>query len=197
MYDFTMTVSALHTASERLNECVSQVVGVLNRAHAQLVEATAELIETGAWAGGGILSPTHWLMLRAGLSRARACQVVELAKRAHELPATMATMASGEISIEQATPIARHVPPEFEESVAKLARHATVPQVTRAASRSSFHTHPADDSGDTGGSFTPPPLDQPQPVAPPRLTMHHRLGRFYLHYNAPSDIGALHRSLCP
>lgn len=191
-----MSISTLPTPSERLHARVAEVAGVLNRAHAQLVELTAELIDTETWADGGVVSPAHWLTLRAGLSDARARQVVALASRRSELPATMAAFDAGEISLEQVTPIARHVPAEFEGSVLELARHATVRQITRAASGTDFTPLPSYEDNQarlaaeqeaerTGHTPTP------EPVRPPSLSMHHDRGRFHLRYEAPSDIGAL------
>ena len=182
-----MSISALPSIEERLHGRVAQVAGVLNRAHAQLVELMADVIATEAWAGGGILSPTHWLMLRAGLSRARAHQIVALAERHAELPATMGAFAAGDVSLDQVTPIGRHVPTEFEASVLELARHATVPQITRAASGTDFTTpaqaqarHDAEKAAAAA-----------EPIAPPTLTMNYTRGRFHLRYTAPADIGAL------
>ena len=109
-------------------------MGVLNRAHAELVDIAAEALATQAWAGDGISSPTHWLVLRAGLSRSRAAQVLEIARRRDELPVTLGALATGELSLEQVGPIARRVPAAYEASVCELARFATVPQIVRATS---------------------------------------------------------------
>ncbi|WP_169798556.1 HNH endonuclease signature motif containing protein [Piscicoccus intestinalis] len=129
-----MSISMLPSKTERLEGRLSSVVGVLNRAHAQLVDIAAEALATEAWAGDGISSPTHWLVLRAGLSRSRAAQVLEVARRREELPVTLGALATGELSLEQVGPIARRVPAAYEASVCELARFATVPQIVRATS---------------------------------------------------------------
>lgn len=193
-----MSISSLATLSERLHDRVAEVAGELNRAHAQLVGLVAELIASEAWAdGAGIVSPAHWLMLRAGLSRARAHQVVALAERSAELPATMKAFAAGDISIEQAAPIGKYVPTEFEASVLELARHATVPQITRAAAGTDFSPTPGYEENHAHATTAEEAAQRndahgaTEPVAPPSLSMSHSDGRFHLHYNAPSDIGAL------
>ena len=89
------------SSTECLEGRLSSVVGVLNRAHAQLVDIAAEALATQAWAGDGTSSPTHWLVLRAGLSRSRAAQVLEVARRRDELPVTLDALAAGELSLEQ------------------------------------------------------------------------------------------------
>ena len=58
---------------------VAVVAARLNQDHADLVALTRRLLDEERWAGGGIRSPEHWLMLRAGLSPARAVDVVRLA----------------------------------------------------------------------------------------------------------------------
>ena len=60
--------------------------GRLNRAHAELVDIAAALIEGGHWGDGGFRSPEHYLTVRAGLSPAHARDVVVVARRRTELP---------------------------------------------------------------------------------------------------------------
>ncbi|HEY7988388.1 MAG TPA: hypothetical protein VIE19_04155, partial [Lapillicoccus sp.] len=47
---------------------VSLVAARLNRAHADLVDLTRRVLDGECWAGGGVRSPEHWLVLHAGLS---------------------------------------------------------------------------------------------------------------------------------
>lgn len=212
MYDKAMSSSISLSSTECLEVRLSSVVGVLNRAHAQLVDIAAEALATQAWAGDGISSPTHWLVLRAGLSRSRAAQVLEVARRRDELPVTLDALAAGELSLEQVGPIARRVPAAYEASVCELARFATVPQIVRATStefrapaveppESAPETERAETESDretesghetgsseTGSSETEACVPEPAP----RLSMRHDdAGWFHLQYDAPSDIGAL------
>ena len=89
---------------------VSVVAARLNRAHADLVDLTRRVLEGERWAGGGIRSPEHWLVLHAGLLPARARDVVRLARRAMELPTTLSAMVAGQVSVDQAVVVARYAP---------------------------------------------------------------------------------------
>jgi hypothetical protein len=130
------------------------VAARLNRAHADLVELTLRVLEGERWAGGGIRSPEHWLVLHAGLSPARAGDVVRLARRSTQLPTTVAAMAAGQVSVDQAAVVARFAPSSHEASVGELASMTTVPQLRRALSRYQFGSgSPA--AGGAGGSPIP------------------------------------------
>lgn len=48
------------------------VAARLNAAHAELVDVTRRLLDAERWAGGGIRSPEHWLVVHTGLSPSRA-----------------------------------------------------------------------------------------------------------------------------
>ena len=93
MYDWEMGVPAAVVLRRQevddLEAEVSVVAARLNRAHADLVDLTRRVLDGERWAGGGVRSPEHWLVLHAGLSPARAHDVVRLARRAVELPTTL------------------------------------------------------------------------------------------------------------
>ena len=120
----------------------AEIAGRLNRAHGDLVALAARLLEGDRWAGGGVVSPEHWLVLRVGVSPARARDVVLLARRAAELPTTARALDDGSLSLDQAAVVARHVPAHHERAAAELAVNATVPQLRRALSRYRFTTPP-------------------------------------------------------
>lgn len=69
---------------------------MLNVAHGRLVRAAVSALQTGIWKGYGIGSVEHWLSLQAGLSLARAREIVSIASRAVELSVTVRTLAAGE-----------------------------------------------------------------------------------------------------
>ncbi|MBK7723253.1 MAG: DUF222 domain-containing protein [Austwickia sp.] len=166
-----------HDVAEHLARQVHEVAGILNRAHAELVALVSRALDEDAWGGGGIVSPEHWLVLHAGLSRGRAAAIVAVARRRHELPVTIAAFEEGQLSVEQTATVARHAPSSHEASVAELAVHATVPQIQRAVSR-----YP----------FLPPTASADVPEPGPQLTMGtDGAGRFVLRYHAPADVGAL------
>ena len=55
----------------------------------------------------------------------------------------MAAFVAGELSVDQVSVVARHVPTECEAQAADLARLATVSQLRRSLSRYQFHPEPA------------------------------------------------------
>ena len=121
------------------------VCGQLNQVSARLVAVTARAIESEGWAGAGIRSVEHWLVLRAGLSPGRARQVVLMARRVGVLPVVMGQFAAGRLSVDQVAVVARHAPAHVEASVAELAVSASVPQLGRVLSRYAFDPPTGDD----------------------------------------------------
>ena len=145
-------------------------------------------------------------MLRAGLSRGQAGAMVLLARRAVELPATVAALREGRISLDQAAVVARHTPAAFDTTVAQFAQHATVTQLQRTVTRYDFTLQP--DSVDDRGRGLPGELTgqggvdgevtaaetgvKAEPIEPALLTMGLDAdGRFRLRYDAPAEVGAL------
>lgn len=155
-----------------------EVCGRLNRAHAELVDIMGGLLETGLWAEGGIRTPEHWLIVRAGLAPARARDIVTMARRRADLPETSAALMAGRLSMDQAAVVAQHVPATHSRAANALAEKATVTQLRRVLPTYAY----ADDASDT----TPNPIEQA-----PRLTMFTRDGRFHLRYDGPETGGAL------
>ncbi|WP_020141892.1 HNH endonuclease signature motif containing protein [Terracoccus sp. 273MFTsu3.1] len=206
---------------ERDWEHVASLAADLHDAHARLVDLLVAVLADGSWQAAGLRSPEHWLMLRAGLSRGQAGAVVLLARRALELPATVAALREGRISLDQAAVVARHTPAAFDTSVAQFAQHATVTQLERTVTRYDFTLQPdsvdgrgrglpgevpADES--SGGSADGPGAQEsaggedaagrvvvgrePVPVEPGHLSMGLDAdGRFRLRYDAPAEVGAL------
>jgi Domain of unknown function (DUF222)/HNH endonuclease len=111
---------------------LADVCGVLNAAHAQLVSLVAEALETGAWEVPGVRCAQHWVAWKAGLSPARAKQIVQIASRSAELPVTLAMFADGELAIDQVAVVSRFVPEHNDAQAAELAQHATVTQLSRS-----------------------------------------------------------------
>lgn len=86
------------------------LAGQLAQLHAELVDLTAQVIATNAWAGEGIVSPEHWLMLRCALSPVRAREIVTIARRQGDFPELERRLHSGSISVDQLVVVAKHVP---------------------------------------------------------------------------------------
>ncbi len=87
----------------------------------------------------------QWVAWKTGLSPHRAAEVVALASRQAELPATMAAFSAGELAVDQVVVVARHVPTDCEAQAADLARLATVSQLRRSLSSYQFDPEPAPD----------------------------------------------------
>ena len=167
----------------------------LAQAHADLIALAVELLDGELWSGTGIRSPRHWLVVHAGLSPARAAEILALAGRADELPEAIEAMGAGRLGVDQASVLAHYVPAAYSRQASELAELATVPQLRRALSRYQFAEPEAPDS-----QAPMPANDRPDsPVASPvdveseqaRLIMHSLDGRFEMRYHAPASIGAL------
>ena len=140
-------------------EELAGVAGVRNAAEARLVDLVVRALAGGLWEGHGVHTPVQWLMWRAGVARPTAVRVVALARRAPELPVTMAMFAEGRLSFDQAACVARYTPTAFEASVAVLAEDATVAQIATATRDYGF---------DTQGRPTDTPAKTPrEPEIPP------------------------------
>ena len=176
---------------------VASLAADLHDAHARLVDLVVAVLADGSWQAAGLRSPEHWLMLRAGLSRGQAGAMVLLARRAAELPATVAALREGRISLDQAAVVARHTPAAFDTTVAQFAQHATVTQLQRTVTRYDFTLQP-DSVDDRGRALPGEATDseagpvKPVPVEPAHLSMGLDAdGRFRLRYDAPAEVGAL------
>lgn len=104
------------------------VQGQINAAEARMVALAARAMELGAARGDG-LRPERWMACRTGAAPGRAAGTVRLARRSAELPATLAALGSGELSLDQAIEIAKHVPARYEASAARVAPFCTVAQL--------------------------------------------------------------------
>ena len=143
---------------------VAEAAGVVNAAEARLVGLVVRALAEGFWEGWRIHTPAQWLMWKAGVSRSVALRVVALARRAPELPVTMAAFGEGRLSFDQAATVARYTPAEFEASVCELALSATVAQIATATRTYGFDTQ-ARPSDAPEPSPSEPVLPPPDPEA--------------------------------
>ncbi len=132
------------TEIDALESEMAGLAGVVNAAQGRLVTLVADGLARGLWEQGGVHTPADWLTWQLGVSTGQARRLLALARRAGELPATMAAFAAGALSLDQASVIARHVPADYEESAADLARLCTVRQLSRTLSRYAYGTSEAD-----------------------------------------------------
>ena len=116
-----------------LQERGRRLAGVINAAAAGLVAVVAEALETDAWCGWGIDTPTHWVGLRFGVSSAHAKRLVAAAVELRDLPVCRAAFEAGEISEDHVAVIVRARPKLIhDDHVAYLAKFATVGQFQTA-----------------------------------------------------------------
>jgi hypothetical protein len=112
-------------------DCVADLVGLLNVVTAELVGVIGEVIRAGAWEGFCIRSPEHWVVWRCGVSPGRARRLVRMARALDALPATNRLFQAGELGEDQTALIVRHTDAEHDAQVAELAPSLTVPQLRR------------------------------------------------------------------
>lgn len=146
-------------AADRIEDDVADVAGHLNVQHARLVDLTAEAITNGSCVGGGYLGPAHWLTVQAGLSSARARQIVDLAQRCAEYPEVMSRFRAGMLSLDQVT-AAMSAPAWADAQVADFAEVATVHQI-RTMIRGAIEAPPPPPEAEESATGTED--EQPQP----------------------------------
>jgi hypothetical protein len=126
-----VSAAALKSWERYLGRCddLKATAGVLNTAHAHLVEVAVSCLEEGDHVGPGLHSFPQFLAWQTGVSTATAKAVDGVARRVGELPSLWAALRAGEISLDQAAVVAKYAPPELDVSATQLARVATVSQL--------------------------------------------------------------------
>jgi Domain of unknown function (DUF222) len=111
---------------------VAEVCGILNVAHARLVDLVVEVLENDLWSGHGVNSPEFWVAWQTGMSPSRGKTIVDIARRRVDLPATLAAFSAGELSVDQVGAIAKYTPSHNDHEMCDLARCASVTQLRKA-----------------------------------------------------------------
>jgi len=125
-------MTALIETHNRAETRVSELMGTINAATAELVSAIAEVVEHETWGtAGGIRSPEHWVTWQCGVSHATAEAWVTMARRRAELPASIALFESGQITADVMAAIARRCPTDRDAEVAQQAPLMLHSQVDR------------------------------------------------------------------
>jgi hypothetical protein len=136
---------------------LNEVSGHLNAQHARLVDlAIAMLADDSLWVGEGAHTPELFLAWRTGLAPQRARQIVDIARRADELPDCLDSFRRGELAVDQMAAIAARAPWWTDNEVSDLAKLLTVGQLRRALARYPFPeiAPPAGDSAPEAGHDT-------------------------------------------
>lgn len=164
--------------------------------NADLVDLAASILEDRTWAGDGVRSPEHWLMVYCALTPARAHEVVIIAQRQTAMTGLVDAMRTGQVSLDQAAVVARNVPDTHISSVTtEFVSMATVPQLRRALNKHQF-TPPKDPAEITPYDIKVDAMPEDErPLNPvddgPELTMYTTEGRFHLRFEANAIDGAL------
>ena len=104
----------------------------------------------------GVVSPSHWIAWKAGLSSAHAQQLVTVARRRDEFPVTFAAFDAGELSLDQVVSIATRAPRWADAELCEFAKLATVTQLRRVLRSYDFPPDPTTDDDQSGGARREP-----------------------------------------
>jgi hypothetical protein len=122
-----------------LDEELNEIAGHLNAQHARLAGVARELLDDPAkWASEGIFTIERYLCWKTGISRGHAQQIADIARRGDELPEFLEAFERGELSLDQATVVARRAPGWADAEVTALAKLLTVDQLRRSVGRYPF-----------------------------------------------------------
>ena len=151
-----------------LEEELNEVAGQLNAQHARLAVLTRQLLdEPDTWASDGIWTVERYLCWRTGISMGHAKQLADIARRADELPECMEAFERGELSLDQATVLARKVPSWADVAATDLAKMLTVSQLGRSIGRYQFPHVPDAGSPVSDAEASSREADDPTLVGPP------------------------------
>jgi hypothetical protein len=143
-----------------IDERLDVVAGQLNAQHAILVDLAGQLDDKRSWwTGPGVHTVEQYLCWRTGNSPERARQVVVIASRADELPATIDVFRRGELSVDQMAAIARRAPWWTDDQIAELAPRLSVTQLRRTLAAYPFPDIPDPRDGDADGAASTPTDD--------------------------------------
>jgi hypothetical protein len=159
LFDTSATIRYNKTMDRwmEIDKEVADVCGVLNVAHARLVDLVAEVLVNDSWSGHGVNSPEFWVTWKTGMTPTRAKTIVEMARRRIELPVTFTAFATGELAVDQVAVIAKFTPSHNDAEMCDLARSASVTQLRKVGREYSWQ-QPV---------VPPKPPAEPKPTADP------------------------------
>ena len=134
-----MSASAAYlppTAQEQRFDSISdelaELCGQQNAIAGRITELLAEVEEEELLGGTGLKSLEHFATWQLGVSTGRARNLVAIARRRDEFPATTGLLSDGLLSEDQVGVVARQAPPGTDAHYAELAPSATVSQLRKA-----------------------------------------------------------------
>lgn len=150
-------------ALDEIESVAAELCGLRNVITAQLIDLIVRLDADDLWQSTGARSLEHWVAWKCGMSTAHATDLVTTARRRDALPETMAGLADGVISEDQAAVIARRAPDGTDGEFATLARSATVSQLITALRITQRAQPPAPAPAPEPLPTDEPPAPQPEP----------------------------------
>ena len=118
-------LSAIPENNDDLQREITTLAGHINAANYRFLKLLAVLVERGAWNGGGIKSPAHWLNYYCGISLGPAREKVRVAMALNELPLIDAAFATGALSFSKVRAMTRVATKANEDYLLMIARHGT------------------------------------------------------------------------
>ena len=147
-------------AGETLEDRFHAITGRLNATHAELVDLTVEVLaDPDIWGSWECRSVDRFVAWQGGLQISVARKVVQIARRASDLPVCVAAFREGLLSLDQLAPIAKWVPSWADEQICRQAQMMTVDQIQRTASKYPWDLDIAKPDGTTDGLERPEPVD--------------------------------------
>jgi Domain of unknown function (DUF222)/HNH endonuclease len=137
----SLTESVDATGDRDVEAQLAEIAGVLNVAHACLVEIVEHALATKAWEGHGMLTAAQWLAWRTGVSISHARQIVRIATQRAGFPQCVAVFDAGLLSVDQMAEVVK-APTWADERVVDFAQSATVAQLRRTMRHEHFEGDP-------------------------------------------------------
>lgn len=109
----------------------ADAAGILNAADGRLVDLTVVAMAEGHHIGPGLHTIGQFLCWKTGISSHHASAIVRVARRAEDLPCLLESLRAGEISLDQAEVVARHIPAELDRAATRFAQTASVAQLRK------------------------------------------------------------------
>jgi Domain of unknown function (DUF222)/HNH endonuclease len=121
--------------AEDLAEAIDQVAALEAAVRSQLLALISAFGATRAWEADGAASVEAWLMMRLGVARRTATELVRVAGAVPQLPTIAAAYADGRLSWDQLAAVTRFATPDTDAALAPEAVGLSAAELERAAQR--------------------------------------------------------------
>lgn len=134
-----------------LESRIAELAGVWHATAGALVTVIGDAMDSGQWEGVGVHSPGQWLSWKAGVSLNTAHRIAGVARRRHEIPAAVEALVAGELSLDAAVLISRHVPIGYDQAAVELSKSMLMSQFGRLLPRYGWDEEHPQESGANPG----------------------------------------------